>query len=360
MPLMPDQIDDLVETVLDTFIEQAAERWVDITQTLQRFVFVERLMKDNGKYKWPLDGGPQFRFEVQVAGIKTARHSELYDKDVYAVADIMKSVKRPWTKLTCNFEYDVDEEVFSETRNRIVNYLGAREHAMYNDLFGLCEQDMWTKPATDNETPRPPDGIPAWVVKSATAAFGFNGANPAGYSSGIGLDSNTFVNWRNGTFTFVLVDDNDCLKKLAEAYTKTEFRSPDPNWDKQLDRGAYRWEMYTTYAWIDEYQRLAKRSNDNIGNDMGKYRVDAKFMGVDIVWVPAFDSDATLASYDSSDPIYGIDWRVFKWAFDKRAVMRRTKPLEIAGQHTVRAVHIDNWGQFGCLNRRCNFVGYRV
>ena len=38
--------------------------------------------------------------------------------------------------------------------------------------------------------------------------------------------------------------------------------------------------------------------------------------------------------------------------------MVRHKPEKAARQHTVREVHMDNWGNFVWYNRRRNFIGY--
>lgn len=73
--------------------------------------------------------------------------------------------------------------------------------------------------------------------------------------------------------------------------------------------------------------------------------------GVPIKWVPYLEAN------DSTDPLYGINWKVFRPYVKRGANMRRNKPKQAARQHTVREVHIDNWMNYICYNRRLCFVG---
>ena len=98
---------------------------------------------------------------------------------------------------------------------------------MYNDFFEGMEERMWTAPTSNTQSPRPPSGIPFWLQQSATAAFGFNGGDPSGFAAGAGgIDSDTYPNWKNGTFTYNAISDDDALDKWAEACEKCYFKAP--------------------------------------------------------------------------------------------------------------------------------------
>lgn len=346
MPLIMDQIDDFVETTLDVFVGKDGLKWVDLSRDLNHYIFADRMV---GNKKMQVQGGPYVHWKAQVDNNGTARFSELFDKDQYNLKDLIQPIKVPWSKATANFSYDLDEDIFQEGKQEIVSELKVREHSMMTDFYELMEVAMWTAPSSSTATPRKPLGIPTWGVSSATAAFGFNGGNPSGFSSGVGeLDASTYTRWKNGTFTYATISDDDMLSKVNEAIVKTNFRSPHDF--RQLDKG-YSWEMYTVFDVIDQTQRLLKNSNDNVGRDLGKYRGRLIYLGIPITRVPALE-DTSLDSGVTNDPIYGINWSKFKCIWKKGAMMRRGKPQQIPGQHTTRVVHLDNWCQFACFNRR--------
>jgi len=53
-----------------------------------------------------------------------------------------------------------------------------------------------------------------------------------------------------------------------------------------------------------------------------------------------------------------VNWRTLRYFFRKGKHMVRHAPQKAARQHTVREIHMDNWGNFVCYNRRRNFIGY--
>jgi hypothetical protein len=347
---MHDQLDDFVTLTLDRFKKK---NWVDISLDLQEYIFASRAFKKN---KSPEAGGVRLNWKVQVTNTGTFKDSELYGVDTTGVKDLMKTATQEWSKQTVNFKYDIDEDVFQSDAETIIKELGVRNHSMYNDFFEGMEERMWTSPASSTESPRRPSGIPFWLQQSTTAAFGFNGGNPAsGFADGVaGINSDTYPNWSNGTFTYVTVSDDDLLDKWAEACEKCYFKAPHSF--NQLDKGMSNWEFYTVYSVYNSLQKLLRASNDNLGNDLGRFRGAVVFKGNLVSWVPAL-TNSTSAAVDANNPIYGIDWSTVEYCFQKNRNMIRHKPIESPGQHTVREVHMDNWGNFKCTNRRRNFVG---
>lgn len=352
MPLLPDQLDDFVNLTLDRFEKK---NWVDLSLDLQEYIFASKMFK---KHKDPEEGGVRMNWKVQVANTGTFKDSELYGVDTTGVKDLTKQLTVEWSKQTVNFKYDIDEEVFQSDAETIVKELKVREHSMYNDFFEGMEERLWTAPTSSTQSPRRPSGIPFWLQQSTTAAFGFNGGNPSGFADGAGgLSSTTYPNWANGTFTYQAVSDDDLLDKWAEACEMCMFKAPHSF--NQLDKGENNWGFYTVYSVFSAAQKLLRASNDDLGNDLGKFRGEILFKGNPIKWVPAL-TDSTSAAYDSNDPIYGINWTTLEYKFQKNRNMIRHKPIQSPGQHTVREVHMDNWGNFRCTNRRRNFVGRKA
>lgn len=349
MPLMHDQIDDFVELTLNNFKKKS---WVDLSLDLQHYQFAGRMATMK---KLPTRGGPQLEWKVQVSNTGTARASGLFDTDQTNVKNLMTSGSVPWTMQTVNFSYDINESIFQTGPETIIEELQIREHSMYNDYFELMEQFMWTAPSgpvSSSADIRVPFGIPYWVVQSTTE--GFNGGNPSGFTSGAGgINSNTYANWSNWTAGYDAWSRGDGIKKLLKAMDYTEFHAPHAY--NELSGGAPDWCMYTVYENIEQTRIELQAANDNLGNDIGKYSGDCLVRGVPLKWVPALDNSSS-AGYDANKPVYGLNWKVFRWYFAAGRDMIRQKPKDAANQRNVRVVHMDSWGNFQCDNRRKQFV----
>lgn len=344
--LLPDQLDDFVNLTLKNF---KRKKWADISLDYQYYIFADKMF--SRKAKDPESGGSQLNWKVQVTNTGTARHSELFDIDQTAVVDLTKEAQIPWSKQTVNFSYDIDEEVMQSDRETIINEIKVREHSMYNDYFELMEEALWSMPASADSSPRPPSGVPYWVVKSATE--GFNGGNPSGHTSGAGgLSSTTYPNWSNYTYGCTDVSRDDFIEKTIKACEFCKFLAPKKYPELGGSGVESDWGFYTTYRLQQQLEKYLQSSNDNLGTDIAKYAGQVMLKGNPVTWVPYLEEN------DSEDPFYGLNWKVFRYFFRKGRHMVRRPPQEKYGQHTVRVVHMDNWGNFRCDNRRRLFVGY--
>jgi hypothetical protein len=199
-------------------------------------------------------------------------------------------------------------------------------------------------------------GIPFWVQKSATE--GFNGGDPSGFSAGAGdLSTSTYPNWKNYTFSYAAVSRLDLLAKWRKASEFTKFMPPNKYPEQAAGLGQYRY--YTTYRLLAPLEALLEGRNENLGVDLAKYAGDVVFKGVPVKWVPQLENSSA-AGYDSTDPIYGINWKVLRPYTKTGRWKVRSKPMTLPQQHTVRAVFTDYWLQQLCIDRRRLFVGYYV
>jgi len=341
MALTPDQIDDLVSLTLNRF---KRHKWTDISLDLQEYVHSTIMSKKSVTER----GGPKISFRVQHKNTGNARLSGLFDTDSTMVDDVMLTGEVPWSKTTSSFAYDVDEDLFQSDRETIIKELKVREHDAMNSLAELNEEKLWSEPTNSSDTS--PLGIPYWIQKSTTE--GFNGGNPSAHSSSgaAGIDSDTYTNWRNYTFGYDTVGVNDMVKKVKKAIAYTKFMAPHPH--PQLGYGnAEAYHIYTVYSVRDELERIAESRNDNLGSDVAKYINKVTIAGIPVDWVPYLDNN------DTQNPVYGVNWKVFRPFVKKGCNGRRTGPFRSAKQHTVREVHIDTWYNYCCVNRRNTFVG---
>jgi hypothetical protein len=343
--LTPDQIDDFVNLTLQNF---KRNKWTDISLEYQDYVFA-KIVRDKSVVE---EGGPQIAFKVKTRNTGNARNTGLYDQDQLGVEDVTIAAQVPWAKQTTGFAYDVDEDLFQSDRETIVRILQLREHDAMSDMAELNEENLWTAPTSPSD--RRPMGIPFWLQKNTSNLEGaFLGGNPAGFTSGAaGISSVDVPRWRNWTFGYNKVNRDDLVRKIKRSLTFTNFRAPVPH--PEVGYGDTKYEMYSTYRVQEPLERLAESRNDNLGADVAKYMNQVTIGGVPLRWVPYLEDN------DTSDPIYGINWKVMRPYSKKGANMRRSAPKVAAKQHNVREVFIDNWMNFACVNRRLCFVGSKA
>lgn len=296
------------------------------------------------------DGGDTIKFDIKKSNTGTARNTGLYAADVTNDEDVMTQGSVPWTKQTANWSYDIDLPEFQTERDTIIRLLQVKEHNALNDMVELNEQNLWTAPTSTSD--KRPMGIPYWIVKDATTTPGgaFNGGNPASNSAGAaGVSSTTYPRWRNWTFGFANASTDDLVAKIKKAKWSTNFMAPNPH--PQLGYGKADYVIYTTYRVAEPLERLAETRNDNLGADLAKYINTVVVGGTPIKAVPYLEAN------DTSDPVYGINWKQFRPYVKSGIYMRRTGPFRAAKQHTVREVHLDTWMNYCSYDRRSLWVG---
>jgi len=350
MSLYPEQLDDLVTA---TFDRAKKKEWVDLSLNNQDYVFAQRFM--NGKNKTPVKGGPLQTWKLQTGKTGNARWTGMFSEDQTAVKNLLTSASQKWAMMTTSFSYDVNEEAFQgDDITMILNEIEVREHDMYNGYVELMEEALWTAPSSSTQDPRPMSGIPFWLQKNATD--GFNGGNPSGFSDGAGsVNTSTHANWKNYTFGYTAVTRENLIAKWKKAVEFTKFKAPHSY--KELGGGTPNWMFYTTYRLQEPLMQFLDARNDKITDLAGT----SKCMFNSIPVETAFElENATQAGYDSSDPIYGINWKSFEYFCQKGKELVRQKPQQAPLQHNVRNVFMDSTGNLQCFNRRSNFVGYSL
>lgn len=343
MPLQLEGIDDFVQATLPKY---KTIRWTDISTEFPNYM-APRLIKERGVSE---DGGRNIEFRVQTRTSGTFRMTGLYDTDQTGVQDLLISASIPWRFATVNWSYDLREPMFQSSRETIIRLLQVREHAARTDMVMGLEAQLWGSPsASTDETNM--HGIPFWLQKDATTtpSGAFNGGNPSGFSAGAGnIDSTLYDGWRNWTFGYSSVTTDDLIKKVKKAMVFTDFEAPDPH--PELKYGKMDRCIYTTYAVVEALERLAETRNENLGSDVARYMGQVTIAGVPV------KTSFYLNANDSTDPLYGVDFGVFRPFVQKGLNMYRQN-VKAARQRMVRDVHLDLGMNFACVNRRRCFVG---
>lgn len=357
------QADQDLDLVTVTLQELGEHKWTDIVSPIQEHIFLSRILK---KEKHGFVAGPSIRFNVQVNPSGAARMTGLFASDIVNRTDLMATAQLPWRHATTNYAVDGREIAMNREPRQIVNLVKEQRAGAMISLAELLETQGWGLPtSTDNLNTF---GIPYWIVPNATQ--GFNGTNPFGFSAGAGgLSSTTYPNWANYTAQWTDPTKLDMIRAWRRAAYFTNFMSP-VNADIPTYNTGNAYGYYTTYFVVQRAEEAAEQQNDNLGNDIASKDGQAVFRRNPIVWAPKLEvlsgqgmsGTFVNSTYTSSggypvNPIYGINWGVFRPVFLEGWYMREKGPFALDGiAHTVYAVHVDITWNIECRDRRRQFV----
>jgi hypothetical protein len=337
MPLQADNLPDLIASTLKDLGEM---KITEIATDLQDHVAMKNLLKKN---RVVLESGTGIQWDVMVTQSGAARTVGLYASDNVNVGDVLVQANAPWRHLTTNYAFDAREMDMNRSPRRIVDLLKIRRIDCMISLAELMEDLFWRAPATTNTLD--PYGVPYWITKNNTE--GFNGGMFTGYTAIGGLSSTTYPRWQNWSGQYTSVTKDDLIRKMRHMAVKTNFRPPVdgiPTFNTGDNHGIY--ANYTTIGLLEEQ---LEAQNDNLGNDVASKDGDVLFRRSKVQYVPKLDADTT-------DPVYFINWGVFKTFILRGWWLKESKINMQPGQHTVASVHVDATLNWICRDRRRNGV----
>lgn len=320
------------------------KKWEDISLPLRDYEFMSRMLN-----KKPERGGPRLKWKVRLNNTQNARVVGLYQPDQTNVEDTLTEASVTWSHQNNNVSYDVREEEFQSGPEMIIDLIQEKIHDLYNGFAELMEELMWTAPPAQGLKPNPVLGIPWWFVRNS--AQGFNGGLPSGFTDVAGIDPTIARNrrWKNWTDTYKAVTRDDLVEKTVKALNFTNFKPPHQF--PSISMGPPKHMIYTTYAVESQLKRLQTQQNENLGPDVGWYEGALTINKAVVKSVAAFD-DPEHPGYDTTNPVYLVNWNKFGWFFQKNNNMKRRPPEKSPTCHLVFTVHLDNSGNFRCINRR--------
>ena len=333
---------DIADLVSSTLNDLGRMKLTDISGDLQEYVAFQEIFK---KERVTFDSGKAISFNLIDDDNDQAAFTGLYQVDNYGVNDVLTSGSVPWRYGNFNYSWDNHEiDMNAASSERVLDLVKVRRIAAFIAWAKLIETAFWGKPAdsTDKTTPF---GIDYYVVKNATE--GFNGGNPSGLSSGAaGISSTTQTRWANWTAQYTNMTKTDLIRKMRQAAVKTKFVPPvEINQYSTGDRYGY----YTNYDVIQGLEEVLEDQNENLGNDIASKDGALMFRKRPMRYVSELDSD-------SQDPVYGINWGVFKTVFLRGWYMKEAKARTAPNQHNVTVVDNDSTFNWLCYNRRSLFI----
>lgn len=316
-----------------------------------------------GKDKVQIDGGDRITKYISLRDTGNAMHTRMYDTDTPNVANVDEIIKVEWTHAQTSFTYSVKELAMnSGNRSRIYSILKQRRMNAFREFADLLEEAAWKTPtgASDDLNPF---GIPGWIAQPAAdpaeAAGSFNAYvgnywQDSAQTFNVGnveCTSSKNSRWANYYEDHGGKMDSSLLKRLGRSFRKTKFQSPmfakqsiDP------ESGFSNFRMYTNSAVLDELEDIARKSDDRVGSDLGKYAGSTIYKGIPFVYVDLLDT-AKQYVY-GKDPIYGVNHSHFYPAVLSGEYFRVNEPMSKVGNHNVLTVYVDLSYCYICDNRR--------
>lgn len=339
MAVLSTGIGDLVTTALNN-VEKL--RFTDISQPLQKLLALNVMTKKN---KVIFDSGVDFRFDLMTDYNHGAKSQGLYYQIKVGVPDVMQQAIIPWRHVGWNWAIERREIAMNRSPVKIVDIALTRRLASFVGAAVYLEGVLWGQPAvTDTVTPY---GIPSWIVKNATT--GFNGGVPSGWTSIGNINPTLYPNFQNWTFQYIYPTVDDLMQKWYQAAEFTEFETAVPNMPT-FDSGD-EYAFYTNWAVLGPVRQILRVSNDDLGSDLENYGGSRTlFMQKELIRVPQLEADTT-------GPIYGINWGVFKFAGLRGEWLHETPIPIMPNQPTVAARVTDLTIQPFTYDRRRHFVG---
>lgn len=341
MSLAAEQCLDLVRSTENKI---GKGKFTDLASSLQSYVAMSKMLRKN-KVKW--GSGTQYQFQAMVRDNGSAKNVGLFAEDNVNYADVMETAQVPWRHTTANSVIEDRMISMNSGPEQIVDIALEQRAARMLSLAGLMEENWWGKP-TDSSDKITPWGVPMWIVKNTSeTSYGLNGGNPSGFSDGVaGLDSDTYAKWKNGACAYTDITKADLIRKMREAYVKSKFIAPFPNSNYDTGDGL---GIYTTYRVLREFEEVLESQNDRLGSDLASMDGKSVFRRVYVEYVPYLEEN------DTSDPVYGINWGVFKVAILKGEYLHQTIK-RAPNSHRATETHVDiSWNTI-CFDRRKNWV----
>jgi len=340
------QADDIADLIKITQKDLGKLRWTDLSYDLQDYVALPAILQ---KEKVAYGSGFGMQWNVMTGTSGATKDVGLYEVDNVNVSDVMQTASVPWRHMTTNYAIERREIAMNTGAAQIVDLVKIRRHDAMVDLAKHMESRFWSRPATSGNNTQM-YGVPYWIVWNQSTTDGLFGRS-AGQADGDfsdvgGLNPDTHTNWRNWTSKYTSVSSTDLIRKWRKAATFTNFMAPSPS---PSYGGADRYGYYTNYDVIGPLEEVLESQNDNLGNDIASKDGRLLFRQVPVQWVPQ------LENY-TGDPIYGINWSVFKPAFLSGEYLREEGPVKASNQHTVFQTHVDLTMNLMCYDRSKYFV----
>lgn len=365
MPVLPKDIPDVVTSYLASVTKQ---KYSNLARNRQFSTFANDFV-DNPVVKKDTKRAVEYRMEYMNRGYNNTRAKSIDSPDAPNRGNVSQYGLINMAFQDTHYIVNKLEPAFTGgTEQEVNNYLDLHLVNMYDRFFEFQDDKLFQLPTAPNTTDPLFWSIPYWVTPEpgSTNTFGFRGANASGYSATGGIDRSTVVNagHRNGVGRYAEITQMDFCKLAAEAVQKCRFK---PYYGVQTARAKEvvpeeRYKFYSDFDTWQSYQDIAYVSNDNIGEDQGKYRrgkiaSDNVFMSQSWTWVPDKQDNGSEIPVIGAGYFYGLD--LSTWEFHEYGdwFMKFEKDaIRLEDSHNMLISWMEAPFQLACRSARSNFV----
>ena len=342
---------DLTRTTLEDLPKLEFEYEFDY----QDYEVVNRWMT---KRNIEIQSGYGIKRNIVLKNSGNASHVGLYETTTVNVADVMSQLTAPWAHAQTFWSIERREALANRSPAKYVDLLEVRRADAMVSLADILEERAWLAPdsASDVENPR---GIPYWVSPGSTTEDGFYGGqsyyeDTSAIASPGGINAEAPVppanKWANYYKDYDGPNSADAMvDAMHKVYRMIQFRAP--RIAKDLVSGPRSgYVIYMDGDTLDAYEKYTRKSNDQIGFDVGKFAGNTAFQRTPIIWNPQLDTaDETNRG---ANPIYFINHNKFKPFILRGDNLRESEPIIDRAQHNVITVFVDISYNYLCLSRR--------
>ncbi len=368
--LMPETVRDIAIAYQKT--EMNPRKWVDLTRNYRNYYWA-RLTETN--LEKVTRNSKTFNFNYMINGYRNGQYDSFFQPDTLNRQNLGLTGTASWSMYKTHWALDRREPSWPSSGasgTMLFNHLKMQESNMWTGIFEDGEEALWTLATYPNDGTGGeivPWGIPYSVTStSATSTVAQTGGHPTSYSSVYGNSRTTYPQLKNWNGTYSAVSDGDLGNQLEDMVDLMHWKAPKPV-AEEMDNDQMGMKILSHRQPFKEYGSLLRASNDNLGNDNGRYRPGPNgshvFMGFTWEWVDALTQpylrDGVTANpcYNSAQPIYCLNWDTFKIFAADDFWMKVNPPISLTDPHNTTTFWVDSMhnlvnldpGQNGVLTR---------
>lgn len=332
------------------------------------FKRIKKISKDNKSFHHPL----------QVDTYDNNQYDSLFQPDSLTRSSLGQEGTSYWSMQKTGWFVDRREPGYPKGAGaqQIIDVFGMHRNNMYRKFYEFNERARWTIPNSPNDGSGGQiavNGIPFFVVNSATAAVGQNGGHPTGpnttqYSSVNGLSRTTYPQLKNWTATATDMSFTGGQRKLSDMMDLMQWVAPKALEGEEKAGLNYEILSHRTPYTLYQDQKNAFRGDSDVSADPGKLRGNTAavgnglmFRGVPWMWVDALSNSTTRdgttnTAYNSSQPVYLLDHSTWIIYAADGLFMNESEPIKADNNHNVLNMHMDTVYQRVCFNPGANGV----
>jgi hypothetical protein len=355
------QVSGIADLVASTLSVLGKLKITDLQRDVQTYRAFNRLLR---KSQITEQGGASIKINVLTDMSNNARFKGLYEIDPDASQDDAQTTGDvPWRFADYYWCYDETEmDVNNAGETQIQDYIRLKRYRAFTGWATFIENWFWGLPpaTTDTKTPYP---LRYWLTKNVTSTGidgtvgngNFSGSVPTG-SDGVahttvgGINPTTYTKWKNFTYKYTDVSDDDLLTRMRDMIRYIDFEPP-AGMSYPQHAGGPSHEHLVPLEILTAFERLVERRNDNLGFDLSVRT--PTFGRAPLTWVRQLADD-------SDDPIYTMDWGAWNTVLLRGKWQKEKPAVQSPRQHSVWVNWVVSSFQNILWDRRRCAVGSRA